>query len=354
MLYWLYRHAEINLFQYITLRALVAFFLAFFFTVWIMPRFIAWAKNRKASQPIYELAPNNHKLKNNTPTMGGLVFVGAALLATVLCARLNNIFIIGGILTLGLFGIIGLKDDLSKILCKKNEAGLKARHKFIMQCIAAAIVGGVIYFASNINTNLYIPFYKNPLLDLTYFSILFWMLVMVSSSNAVNLTDGLDGLATVPSMFSLITIGIFVYASGHATISTYLLLPKISGSSEALVIVGALIGSLVGFLWYNCHPAQVFMGDSGSLSVGAFIGYSAIISKNEFLLIFVGFVFVIETISVILQVGSFKMRKKRMFFMAPIHHHFEIKGWVENKIIVRFWIIALLSNFIALTALKVR
>jgi phospho-N-acetylmuramoyl-pentapeptide-transferase len=354
MLYWLYRHAGINLFQYITLRTSIAFFLAFIITVWLMPRFIAWAKKRNASQPIYKLAPSTHKHKNDTPTMGGLVFISATLLATVFCARLNNIFIIGGVLTLALFGIIGLKDDLSKIFGKKNEAGLKAKHKFVMQCLAAVIVGGIIYFASNVGTNLYIPFYKYPLFDLTYFSIIFWVIVMVSASNAVNLTDGLDGLATVPSMFSLITIGIFVYASGHVTISAYLLLPKISGSSEVLIIVGALIGSLVGFLWYNCHPAQVFMGDSGSLSVGAFIGYSAIISKNEFLLLFVGFVFVMETISVILQIGSFKARKKRMFLMAPIHHHFEIKGWAENKIIVRFWIMALLSNFIALTALKIR
>ncbi|MDR1976994.1 MAG: phospho-N-acetylmuramoyl-pentapeptide-transferase [Campylobacteraceae bacterium] len=354
MLYWLYRHAGINLFQYITLRASVAFFLAFILTVWLMPKFIAWAKKRKASQPIFDLAPSNHKAKNDTPTMGGLVFVTATLLATVLCARLNNIFIVGGILTLGLFGFIGLKDDISKILGKKNEAGLKSRSKFIMQCVAAAAVGVTIYIFSDMSTNLYIPFYKNSLFDLTYFAVLFWMLVMVSASNAVNLTDGLDGLATVPSIFSLITIGIFVYLSGHAAMSAYLLLPKVSGSGEVLVIVSALIGSLVGFLWYNCHPAQIFMGDSGSLSVGAFIGYTAIISKNEFLLIIVGFVFVLETVSVILQVGSFKTRKKRMFLMAPIHHHFEIKGWTENKIIVRFWIIALLSNLIALTALKIR
>jgi len=354
MLYWFYRHAGVNLFQYITLRASIAFFLGFILTIWLMPKFISWAKKRKASQPIYELAPSTHKSKNDTPTMGGLVFVGATLLATLLCARLNNVFVVGGILTLGLFGLIGLKDDLSKIIGKKNDAGLKAKSKFLLQCFCAFIVGLLIVVSSDISTELYVPFYKYPIFDLTYFSVLFWMLVMVSSSNAVNLTDGLDGLATVPSMFSLFSIGIFVYVSGHATLSTYLLLPKVSGSGEVLIIVGALIGSLVGFLWYNCHPAQVFMGDSGSLSVGAFIGYSAIVSKNEFLLIFVGFVFVLETLSVILQVGSFKTRKKRVFLMAPIHHHFEIKGWAENKIIVRFWIMALISNLIALTALKIR
>lgn len=177
---------------------------------------------------------------------------------------------------------------------------------------------------------------------------------MVSASNAVNLTDGLDGLATVPSIFSMLSLGVFIYISGNAVLSAYLLLPKVSGVGEIVIVAAALIGSLMGFLWYNCYPAEVFMGDSGSLSIGAFIGYMAIISKNEILLIIIGFVFVLETVSVILQVGSFKTRKKRLFLMAPIHHHFEIKGWAENKIIVRFWILALLSNLIALTAIKIR
>ncbi|MDR1614425.1 MAG: phospho-N-acetylmuramoyl-pentapeptide-transferase [Campylobacteraceae bacterium] len=354
MLYWLYRHAEINLFQYITLRASVAFFLAFMLTVWLMPKFIAWAKNRNASQPIYELAPSTHKHKNDTPTMGGIVFISSALLSVVLCAKLNNIYIIGALLTLALFGLIGLKDDLSKIMQGKNGAGLKPRTKFLLQCTAAVIVGALLFWFSNLTTELYVPFYKKPLFDLYFLSLFFWAFVMVSASNAVNLTDGLDGLATVPSVFSLLSLGVFVYICGNAVFSTYLLLPKVMGSGEVLIVVTSLAGALLGFLWYNCYPAQVFMGDSGSLSVGAFIGYSAVISKNEFLLIFIGFVFVMETISVILQVGSFKARKKRVFLMAPIHHHFEIKGWTENKIIVRFWIIALLSNLLALTALKIR
>jgi phospho-N-acetylmuramoyl-pentapeptide-transferase len=187
-----------------------------------------------------------------------------------------------------------------------------------------------------------------------WFALFFWTLVMVSSSNAVNLTDGLDGLATVPSIFSLLSLSAFVYIGGHAVLSSYLFLPKISGSGEVVIIAAALVGSLVGFLWYNCYPAELFMGDSGSLSIGAFIGYMAIISKNEILLILIGFVFVLETVSVILQVGSFKTRKKRIFLMAPIHHHFEIKGWAENKIIVRFWILALMSNLLALMEIKLR
>ncbi|MDR2790542.1 MAG: phospho-N-acetylmuramoyl-pentapeptide-transferase [Campylobacteraceae bacterium] len=354
MLYWFYRHVGINLFQYITFRASVAFFLAFIFTVWLMPRFIAWAKKRKASQPIYELAPNTHKCKNDTPTMGGIVFIGAALLATVFCAKLNNIYVIGAVLTLSLFGFIGLKDDISKIFKGKNDGGLKPKVKFLLQSAAALCVGALLFWYSGLTSELYVPFYKKPLFDMYFISLFFWVFVMISASNAVNLTDGLDGLATVPSIFSLTTLGVFVYMCGSAHWSAELLLPKVMGTGEVFIVIAALIGSLVGFLWYNCYPAQVFMGDGGSLSVGAFTGYTAIISKNEFLLILIGFVFVMETISVILQVGSFKTRKKRVFLMAPIHHHFEIKGWTENKIIVRFWIIALLSNLLALTALKIR
>ena len=182
----------------------------------------------------------------------------------------------------------------------------------------------------------------------------FWILVMISASNAVNLTDGLDGLATVPSILSILSLAVFVYVGGNAFLSSYLLLPKVGGSGEVVIVATAVMGSLVGFLWFNCYPAEIFMGDSGSLSIGAFIGYMAIISKNEILLLLIGFVFVLETVSVILQVGSFKTRKKRIFLMAPIHHHFEVKGWPENKIIVRFWIIALMSNLLALTALKIR
>jgi len=185
------------------------------------------------------------------------------------------------------------------------------------------------------------------------FSVALWVLVMIATSNAVNLTDGLDGLATVPSIFALLSLSAIVYIVGNASIAHYLLMPKIP-AGEMVVIASALIGSLIAFLWFNCHPAEVFMGDSGSLTIGAFIAYMAIIGKSEILLILIGFIFVIETISVILQVGSYKLRKKRVFLMAPIHHHFEMKQWAENKIIVRFWIIAMLSNILALITLKIR
>ncbi len=354
MLYWLYEVSHINIFQYITVRSGIAFFISLVISMYLMPKFIKWAKAKNANQPIYSLAPQSHQAKGKTPTMGGLIIVFSTLIAILMCVNLTNIFALIGFGVITLFGLIGVRDDISKIIGKDNNSGLSAKTKIFMQFSSALAIAYFLYSSTILNTELFVPFYKHPVLDIGWFAVVFWALVMVSSSNAVNLTDGLDGLATVPSILSMLTLGIFVYISGHAILSEYLLLPKISGIGEVVIIAAALIGSLVGFLWYNCYPAEVFMGDSGSLSLGAFIGYMAIISKNEFLLILIGFVFVLETVSVILQVGSFKTRKKRIFLMAPIHHHFEIKGWAENKIIVRFWIMALISNIIALTALKIR
>lgn len=354
MLYWLYEFWGINIFQYITVRAGVSFFVSFLLCVYLMPKFIKFAKKHKANQPIYNLAPQNHQSKSDTPTMGGGVFLLSGIISTILCVRLDNEFILIALFGVICFGLIGARDDISKIAGKNNHAGLKPKTKLSLQFLFSLALGILLFYFTKLPTDFYIPFYKYPLFDLQIFSIFFWTLVLVASSNAVNLTDGLDGLATVPSIFSLITLGIFAYVSGHAGFSAYLLLPKISAVGEMAVMATALIGSLMGFLWFNCHPAEIFMGDSGSLSIGAFIGYMAVVSKNEVLLIIIGFVFVLETASVILQVGSFKVRKKKLFLMAPIHHHFEVKGWVENKIIVRFWILALLSNLIALTALKIR
>lgn len=353
MLYWLYEVYSINILQYITVRAGIGFFLAFTYSVFILPKFIHWAKRRNANQPIYELAPKTHQRKTNTPTMGGLFFLFTALFGILLCARLDNGYVVTAIVCLLGFGAIGIKDDMAKILGNRNE-GLSPKVKLILQCVMGVLVASLILVFTEIPTDFYLPFYKFPIMDLGFFSIFFWMLVMVASSNAVNLTDGLDGLATVPTIFSMLSLGVFMYLSGNAVLSAYLLLPKIMGVGEMVIVAASLIGALMGFLWYNCYPAEVFMGDTGSLSLGAIVGYMAIVSKNELLLILVGFVFVLETASVILQVGSFKTRKKRIFLMAPIHHHFEIKGWAENKIIVRFWIIALLSNLIALTSIKIR
>ncbi|MFB1007896.1 MAG: phospho-N-acetylmuramoyl-pentapeptide-transferase, partial [Sulfurospirillum sp.] len=269
-------------------------------------------------------------------------------------ARMNNLFVLSALACILLFGLIGMKDDLAKILGKSNTAGLTPRAKLGLQILASSIVALILYIAVDLDTTFFVPFYKFPLFDMQLLALGFWVLVMISASNAVNLTDGLDGLATVPAILSILSLAVFVYVGGNAFLSGYLLLPKVGGSGEVVIVATAVMGSLVGFLWFNCYPAEIFMGDSGSLSIGAFIGYMAIISKNEILLLLIGFVFVLETVSVILQVGSFKTRKKRIFLMAPIHHHFEVKGWPENKIIVRFWIIALMSNLLALTALKIR
>ena len=353
MLYWFYSSFDINILQYITVRAGAAFSLALLITLFVMPRFIKWAQSKNIKQPIYELAPESHQQKASTPTMGGIVFIGATLLASLLTVKLTNTYVIAALLTLFSFSLIGLKDDLSKIVKKENSAGLSARAKLILQIIASLGIAFFLYF-SGANHELHAPFYKHPLFDMVYFAPFFWALIMVASSNAVNLTDGLDGLATVPSIFALASLSIFVYITGNAVLSSYLLMPKMVAVGEVVIIGSALIGALIGFLWYNCHPAEVFMGDSGSLSIGAFIAYMAIIAKSELLLILIGLIFVIETVSVILQVGSFKLRKKRVFLMAPIHHHFEMKKWAENKIIVRFWIISFVSNLLALITLKIR
>ncbi|KAB0574243.1 phospho-N-acetylmuramoyl-pentapeptide-transferase [Helicobacter pullorum] len=352
MIYYLYSFLEINLFQYITFRAAIAFFVAFFLTIFIMPYYIVWARKKNANQPISQFTPQNHKQKVNIPTMGGIIFVFATLVASILCAKLDNAFVVFSLMSLVLFSSIGIYDDYSKVLQRKN-AGMSAKMKFTLQAISGFLVSLGLY-CYGMDSHFYLPFFKNFIWDWGLFSLLFWTLVFVATSNAVNLTDGLDGLATIPSIYALTSLGIFVYIAGHSVFSTYLLYPKIPDSGEVVVVSAALIGALIGFLWYNCHPAQVFMGDSGSLALGGVIAYMAIISKNEILLFVIGFIFVIEALSVLLQIGSYKTRGKKLFLMAPLHHHFEEKGLSESKIIVRFWIIALMSNLIALLTIKLR
>lgn len=352
MLYYLYVFFDINLFQYITVRSAVAFFIALLLTIFIMPYYILWAQNKQANQPISKFAPKNHQEKANTPTMGGIVFVSTTLLATLLCAKLTHIYVLLGIATLLLFAFLGVSDDYSKISQNKN-AGMSARKKLYLQISMSFLLSLALYWTT-LNTEFYLPFFKDALFDWGVFGILFWTLVFVATSNAVNLTDGLDGLVAIPSIYALTSLSVFVYVAGHSGLSAYLLYPKVLDSGELVILSAALIGALIGFLWYNCHPAQVFMGDSGSLSLGGFIAYMAIVSKNEILLFLIGFIFVVEALSVILQIGSYKTRGKKIFLMAPLHHHFEEKGLSESKIIVRFWIVALMSNLIALLSLKLR
>lgn len=353
LLYWLNEFLNINILSYITIRAGIAYFLALAITLFLLPRFIRWAANTSSVQPINDWAPNRHKDKAKTPTMGGIVFIGATIFASLASIKFSNIYAIGAILTLVLFAIIGFQDDIAKIKKNENLAGLKPKTKLFLQILFSLIITIFLYIYADFNTDLYIPFYKKPLFDMGIFAIVFWCLVIIATSNAVNLTDGLDGLATVPSIASLTSFSVIIYITGNSNLSSYLLMPNFE-IGEVAIVASALIGSLTAFLWFNCHPAEVFMGDSGSLTIGAFLGYLAIISKSEILLLLIGSIFVIETVSVILQVGSYKFRKKRVFLMAPIHHHFEMKKWAENKIIVRFWIIAILSNLIALITLKIR
>jgi phospho-N-acetylmuramoyl-pentapeptide-transferase len=353
LLYWLHETFHINILGYITIRAGISFFLALFFTLFLLPIFIRWAQRTSSVQPINEWAPDRHKEKASTPTMGGIVFIASTIVASLLTIKFSNMYALGALLTLLLFSLIGFQDDFAKIKKNANLAGLKARTKLALQIISALIVTCFLCFFADFNTDLYVPFIKSPILDMGAFAIVLWVLVIIATSNAVNLTDGLDGLATVPSISALITFSIIIYVTGHAKISAYLLIPNFD-VGEVAIIASALTGALTAFLWYNCHPAEVFMGDSGSLTIGAFLGYLAIISKSEILLLLIGSIFVIETLSVILQIGSYKLRQKRVFLMAPIHHHFEMKNWAENKIIVRFWIIAILSNILALISLKIR
>ncbi|MFZ9659822.1 MAG: phospho-N-acetylmuramoyl-pentapeptide-transferase [Arcobacteraceae bacterium] len=353
MFYWFYKFLDINILQYISVRAGFAFFIGFLFTMYFMPKFIKWAKKRKASQPIYEFAPDTHRIKVGTPTMGGVVFIAGTLIATILTAKLNNPYVVGALIAIGAFCAIGIKDDIAKITANKNDSGLTPRAKMLLQIVASFAVVGVLLYANH-STALYIPFYKLPIFDMGLYAIVFWIFVMVATTNAVNLTDGLDGLATVPSIIAFFSLSVIVYITGHLVFSGYLLMPHIALVGELSVVGAAFIGSLIAFLWFNSHPAQVFMGDSGSLAIGGFMGYLAIVGKSEVLLIVIGLIFVIEAFSVILQVGSYKYRQKRVFLMAPIHHHFEKKGWHENKIIIRFWIIAFMANLLAILSLKIR
>ncbi len=353
MLYYFYQFFDINLFSYISVRAGVAFFISFILTLVILPKYLAWAIGKKTDQPINKYVPA-HEYKQHTPTMGGAVFILTTLISSIITANLSNIYVVGALFALIGFALIGFKDDYGKVMSGNNLEGLTPKGKLALQLLVGVIISFILIYFANFSTQFFVPFVKKPLFDMGYWAIIFWALVIVAASNAVNLTDGLDGLATIPTVIALGTLGIIVYVTGHAIFSHYLLLPNIKGVGESVIIASSLSGALLAFLWFNCYPAELFMGDTGSLSIGAFMGYMAILGKSEVLLVLIGLIFVIETVSVILQVGSYKMRNKRVFLMAPIHHHFEMKKWAENKIIVRFWIISLLANLLALITLKIR
>jgi phospho-N-acetylmuramoyl-pentapeptide-transferase len=343
-----------NVFRYITFRTIYAVLTAFLICFFLGPWFIKKLSEMQIGQYIREDGPQAHMKKTGTPTMGGTLIIFSIAASTLLWCNLTNYYTWILLLTLTGYGIIGFTDDYLKQVKKRNK-GLSAAQKFTLQSLLALIVGGFIYICPDFPSTLTFPFFKRFSPDLGFFYIFFAAFVIVGTSNAVNLTDGLDGLAIGPAIITAVTYMIFAYVTGHVKIADYLQINYVPGSGEITVFCGALAGAGLGFLWFNAYPAQVFMGDVGSLSLGAVIGSVAVITKQEILLVIVGGLFVIEALSVIFQVGFFKMTKgKRIFRMAPLHHHFELKGWPEPKVIVRFWIIAIALALISLSTLKLR
>lgn len=343
----------LNVFRYQTFRAMAAFLLAFFLVLFLQPMFIRKLRARGiAGQPIREEGPKDHYSKKGTPTMGGLVIIFAVVVATLLLTDLSNKFVWISLAILVGYACLGFIDDWRKIT-KQNSKGVSGPAKLFWQTIiAAGAASALVYF--DFPTDLTVPFFKTVRLDLAYFFIPFVTVVLVGTSNAVNLTDGLDGLAIGSVMTVAMTYAVFAYLTGNVKISEYLQLTSISGAGEMAIILSAVFAAGLGFLWYNTFPAQVFMGDVGALALGGLLGFISVVVKQEVLLVLVGGVFVVEAVSVIIQRYYFKLTKKRFFKMAPIHHHFELLGWSEPKIIVRFWIISIVLALLSLTTLKLR
>lgn len=343
-----------NVFRYITFRSIYALLTALILTILVGPRFIAWLQRIKCGQYIQEDGPQNHQVKAGTPTMGGLLIAFSLLSSVLLWGNLTNVYLWLTIFVFVGFGCIGFWDDYLKVVGKHNK-GIRASQKFVAQFAVAGITIAVLIVLPGYSSTLYVPFLKWLQPNLGWFYLPFALAVIIGSSNAVNLTDGLDGLAIGPTVVVSGCLVIFVYVAGHVQIADYLQVAYVPGVGEVTVFCGALVGSGLGFLWFNAYPAQVFMGDVGSLSLGASIGVIAILCKQELVLLLIGGLFVIETLSVIVQVGYFKMTGgKRFFRMAPLHHHFELSGMPESKIIVRFWILSILLAMVALSTLKLR
>ena len=343
-----------NVFRYITFRTIGATVTAFLLVLVVGPFFIRLLKRRQIGQVIRKNGPESHFSKQGVPTMGGVLILLAVTIGTLFWVDLtnHNVWVILAV-TLW-FGGIGAYDDYRKI-AKKSSEGLSARGKIIFQVIGAVLAGAILVYHPDFDSHLSFPFLKDVRPDLGAGYIVFALLVVVGASNAVNLTDGLDGLAIGPTVISGGVYLLFSYLAGHAGLASYLQIPYVPGAAEVTVFCGALVGASLGFLWFNTFPAQVFMGDVGSLSIGAALGTAAIITKQEILLAIVGGIFVMEALSVILQVGFFKFSGgKRIFLMAPFHHHFEKKGWAEPTVVVRFWIVSIVLGLVALATLKLR
>ncbi len=346
-----------NLFKYITFRAAYATVTSLIISFLIGKSIIEWLKRKNFGEEIREDTPKRHAAKRGTPTMGGIIILISAIVATLLWARLDNLYIYLFLFVTLSFGALGFIDDYIKTM-KIKKSGMQVRIKFFGEFIISLVVMLIFYYLvdnSNIKTEIFIPFYRKAILDIGIFYILWGVIVLLATSNSVNLTDGLDGLAIGCSLLTLSAFTAIAYLSGHIKIAEYLKIPYIRGSGELAVLGASFVGAALGFLWYNSHPAEVFMGDTGALSLGALIGIYSIVLKKEILLIFLGGIFVIEALSVIIQVTSFKLTGKRVFKMAPLHHHYEMLGMSESKIIIRFWIVGLIFTLIGLSiGLKIR
>jgi len=348
-------HSGFNVFQYLTLRTILAVLTALAISISIGPIFIALLRRLQIGQNIRADGPKTHLSKAGTPTMGGSLILITIAISTILWGELTNRFVWIILFSTLLFGLIGFADDYLKIL-KGSSDGLSVKGKFLLQCLAALAVAWLLFFLSEsaVEITLIVPFFKNINYHLGYLYLFTTALVIVSTSNAVNLSDGLDGLAIMPTVMIGAALIVLGYVAGNVNFSSYLAVPYVRDVGEICVICGALVGAGLGFLWFNAYPAEVFMGDVGSLALGAAIGTAAVVVRQELLLLIMGGVFVLEALSVILQVSSFKLTGKRLFKMAPIHHHFELKGWPEPKVIVRFWIVTAILVLVALATLKVR
>ena len=344
-----------NVFSYLTLRAILSTLTALLIAILIGPKMIRYLQTMQIGQTVRDDGPQSHLSKSGTPTMGGLLILAAIVVSVLLWADLSNRYVLVTLAVVVSYGIIGFVDDYRKVI-RKDSKGLIARWKYFWQSVVAIGVAFFLYSSATLSaeTSLLIPFFKEVFPQLGAFFIIITYFAIVGTSNAVNLTDGLDGLAIVPTILVAGAFAIFAYVTGNANFADYLNIPHIPLTSELVIVCTAIVGAGLGFLWFNTYPAQVFMGDVGSLALGGTLGVLAVLVRQEIVLIIMGGVFVVETLSVILQVGSFKLRGQRIFRMAPIHHHYELKGWPEPRVIVRFWIISIVLVLAGLATLKIR
>ena len=348
-------HSGFNVFQYLTLRTILGVLTALGISLFVGPWMIRYLTQYQIGQSVRDDGPETHLIKAGTPTMGGLLILVAIGISTLLWGDLSNKYVWVVLLVTAMFGIIGWVDDYKKIV-NRDPKGLIPRYKYLWQSVGGLAVAIYLYLTATTpaETDLLIPFFKHGSITLGVFFIPFVYFVIVGTSNAVNLTDGLDGLAIMPSVLVAAALVIFAYVTGHVKFANYLGIPYVAGVGELCIFCGAIAGAGLGFLWFNTYPAQVFMGDIGALALGAALGTVAVIVRQELVLFIMGGIFVVETVSVILQVASFKLTGKRIFNMAPLHHHYELKGWPEPRVIVRFWIITVMLVLIGLATLKIR